>query len=324
MILVGTNDFGPARYLYELVKKRNDIVWVDNPSLRTFFLKNNVHCKKKWEKTENIRLVLTGTCLQDGLDKKLIKWAINNKIPSVSIIDHWTLFNERFKLKNKKIFPNYIILNDRYAYKLAVKDNLPKERLFIGGNPIIQKLLANGKVKFNSKERSNKNKKVLFISESLNYFKKGTKIYKGYNEYEVLKILINSLPKYSSITIKKHPSERKEKYKSYFTKYNIKETKISDVNKLAKKYDFFIGMESMMLIQLSFLSQNVISLRPNARHEFFGSKIGLIKDINSSNELVKIFKSNIENKQKEKYLEIKKDYLFSKKRINNFLNKILK
>ena len=51
------------------------------------------------EKIKNIRLVVTGTCLQEGLDKKLVNWAKLNNIKSISCVDHWTLLKDRFKIK---------------------------------------------------------------------------------------------------------------------------------------------------------------------------------------------------------------------------------
>ena len=56
-------------------------------------------------------------------------------------------------------------------YAQAIKEGLPQKKLYIGGNPIIEKFL---KLKdYKSKNKINKKKKkILFISESLNYFKK--------------------------------------------------------------------------------------------------------------------------------------------------------
>ena len=316
MILVGTKDFGPARYLYELTNNHpKEFCWIYSPSLSLFFKEKKIKTLHKWKDLKNIKLVLTGTCLQGGIDKNLLIWAKKNKIPSVSCIDHWTLFKERFKLSNKIIYPDYIILNDKYAFKLAIEEGLPKKKLFVGGNPIIEKLFSKKMTEF-AKHTKNKNmRRILFISESLHYFKKEKHTYKGYSEYQVLRKLINTLTKQDVLTIKKHPSERKEKYSSFKKKYNLKETIVSDLNRLIKNFDFFVGMESMLLIQLSFITSNVISFRPGAK------KIGLVNKAETKEDLEDLLKYKL-IKQKINISKIRRHYLKSEKQIFNFIKKV--
>ena len=322
MILVGTQDFGPARYLFELTNNhKSEFSWIYSSSLASFFRENKIVTISKWNNLKNVKLVVTGTCLQEGTDKNLLIWAKQNKIPSVSCIDHWTLFKERFKLKNKTIYPDYIILNDKIALKLAIDEGLPRNKLFVKGNPVIEKLLSSKKSIISNKNINKKKRKILFISESLSYFKKGSCLYKGYTEYQVLQILINSLSSFDSVPIKKHPSERKNKYVSIMKIHGLKETTISNPKNLIKHFDIFVGMESMLLIQLSFMTNNTISLRPDAKKDFFANKIGLIKKAETKEDLQKLLKSNF-IKQKIKSDKTRKNYLQSSKNIYNFLKKV--
>ena len=48
--------------------------------IKSFYAHQKIEPVKKWKKIKNIRLVVTGTCLQEGLDKKLVNWAKLNNI----------------------------------------------------------------------------------------------------------------------------------------------------------------------------------------------------------------------------------------------------
>ncbi len=317
MILIGTQDFGPAKYLYEITKGENNFIWAYNANLKNFFNENKISTIKKWKNLTNIELVVTGTCLQNGIDKQVLIWSKTHKIKSISCIEHWTNIKERFKYKKKIIYPNFIILNDKFVYAQAIKEGLPQKKLYIGGNPIIEKFL---KLKdYKSKNKINKKKKkILFISESLNYFKKNKNNHKGYNEYQVLNIILNSMSKEFSLTIKKHPSEREIKYINYKKKFGINETKVADPLKLLNKYDYFIGMESMLLIQLSFISNYVISIRPNSINDFIPISYNLMFTASNSKELEIIINSS-SLKKKNKNKNLKQMYISSSKKIKNFI-----
>ena len=110
--------------------------------------------------------------------------------------------------------------------------------------------------------------------------------------------------------------------------YGLKETTISNPKNLIKHFDIFVGMESMLLIQLSFMTSNTISLRPNAKKDFFANKIGLIKKAETKEDLQKLLKSSF-TEQKTSFTEQKirrdktrKNYLQSSNNIYNFLKKV--
>ena len=133
-------------------------------------------------------------------------------------------------------------------------------------------------------------------------------------------MIVKSLPKNFILYLKKHPSERKDKYKNYKKKFKIREIQDIYSFKIKNKIDFFIGMESMLLLELSLLSDNVISLRPNAKQDFIGEKVGMTIEAKSINDLLNIYsnKKNTLNKNiKKKYLS---QYKFSKERILKLIN----
>ena len=103
--------------------------------------------------------------------------------------------------------------------------------------------------------------------------------------------------------------------------HGLKETKISNPKNLIKHFDIFVGMESMLLIQLSFMTSNTISLRPDAKKDFFASKIGLINKAETKEDLQKLLKSSF-TEQKIKSDKTRNNYLQSSKNIYNFLKKV--
>ncbi len=85
-----------------------------------------------------INLLVCGTSLENNLESKYLKIAIDSNIRTISIIDHWTNFDIRFKLNKGFLFPDYILLNDEYAFKKAKKSGLPENKLKIVGNPHLE------------------------------------------------------------------------------------------------------------------------------------------------------------------------------------------
>lgn len=288
MILYAAQDPGPSIYI-------------------KFFLENTKYSIKKIKKfselkkinKKKIELVISGTSLGNSIDKKIINWAKKNKILSISIIEHWTLFKNRFLLKKKYYYPDYILVNDNTAKKLAIADGIPTDKIIISGNLILKKILKKRKKKIIPR-----NKNILFISEPISetYSKSLISSY-SYDEFKTLEYVLKNKPKNSKITIKMHPKEKDDKYSKYKTVVKTIRNKNLDI--LSKNYYFIIGMTSMLLIELGIIRNDIISFRPNSKIKFFASKLGLMKDIMSEKSLKKYFKNKPKNNN-EKYLnEIK-------------------
>ena len=72
-------------------------------------------------------------------NKQIINYCVRNNIKSISILDSWGNYEERFFYKKKQYIPDHIIVNDLENYKQLKKIGIKKTKIFIGGNPIIQK-----------------------------------------------------------------------------------------------------------------------------------------------------------------------------------------
>lgn len=269
MILLGSSDEGPKKYL--------DCIKYINLREKLFFIDKGKMHKLKSIKKKNIKLIITGTSLGNSIDKKLVHFGKVNKIITLSIIEHWTNFQSRFKLKNKNHFPDRILVNDKMALNFAIKNKLPKEKLDVVGNLRLEKI-ENYKLKNLSKWAISLKKKykkiVLFVSEPIKQDKKLLDTDYKCDEIYTLNKLINSIDKSVLLIIKVHPNEKIDKFLSYEKKNIIikKKMNFTDMVKLPTK---IIGIKSMLLIELALLRDNIISFRPIIDKMFIGESLGL-------------------------------------------------
>jgi len=305
MIIIGASEIGSLEYIKLLLLQINKYKIINN-------YKEFVRIVKKY----NNVTILTGTCIGYKLDKQIINYCVKHNIKSISILDSWGNYEERFFFKKKQYIPDYIIVNDLENYKQLKKIGIKKSKIFIGGNPIIQKYIIkhNKNNYINQKNNLNLPQRILFISEP--YKENFKKHYKKYlfDEFSVLRKII-SINKNSKILIKLHPSEDKNKYEN-FTNGNIKVLRKINYN-ILNRFNFkIIGMTSILLIKLSLIHNKVYSFIPNNSKSFLARNIFNIKFIYS----IRVLKNIIDNEKKNKNKFNIKSYKNSKKIISNFIN----
>ena len=273
---------------------------------------------------KNIKLVITGAALGDSIDKKLIRHAKKINRTSVSIIEHWSWYRKRFELNGNLILPDHIIVNDDYAKKQAINDGLPAGKIFVGGNPHLEKLSKSKLSDVNVESWKKKNnffgkKIILFITEAL----KGssgpdTEDNLGYDEYEVLHDIIEILPDNAVLVIKTHPEEENDKYIRYQSDC-VRIFQNMSIDCMVKVPDLIIGMASMLLIELAMFRDDIISYRPNARKGFVGEKIGATHYAETNTQL----KNYLLDPPSSSSMPFRKKYKGSGKRISKFLHSLI-
>jgi len=328
MIVFGTSNIGPLKYLLSFEKSiKEKVIWIANKKTKKI-LKDRKIVKLKDLKYYKIQLVITGTSYKFKIDKKLILFAKNKKIKSISFIEHWGLYYRRFRYKNTLLLPDKILVNDKIAKHDCIKEGLPKEKIVIGGNPRLEEIVIKiNNIKYKKNNISNLNKKyykigtekkILFISEHLKNLQKNSSDYLGYSEFEVLNSIINNVKKTNIIFIKLHPSEDVKKYKKYINQKNIFIDKSFDMIEIIKSYDIIIGMGSMLLLELSIYDKPIFSFRPNYTKQFIGDRFINIQEINNINENKLYYSKNLveKNIKLENFLGSKNKIL---KIIKNFI-----
>ena len=76
-----------------------------------------------------IDVLITGTSMPTGNELRFLEIAKKKGIFSISIIDHWTNFKNRFLLEDNYIYPNLIAVIDEKAKKIAVEEGIPSKLL---------------------------------------------------------------------------------------------------------------------------------------------------------------------------------------------------
>jgi hypothetical protein len=298
VILFVVNDAGPAKYLAYVAKKLDKNQYrcissnISSKIFTEFGIKSSSNINDININIKSIDLIVTGTCLQSGIDKEFIQIAKRYKIKTISIIEHWSLYKKRFELNERYFFPDKIFINDSLAFEEAINSGIERELLQIMGNPVLEYIKKKNysnkeKLKWKEDLQIHKEKKITtFISESLREdFPKGSKDYQGFDEFDVLNDILINLRNENVLIVKLHPEESKEKYNFLKIFPNILIFEREDVGKLISFSDTLVGMGSMLLIEAAMTESNVYSYRPNEKISFVGNTNGMVKKINNTKEL---------------------------------------
>lgn len=206
-------------------------------------------------------------------------------IRSITLIDSWQKYKERFSLNNSNLLeaiPYKICALDKKCKEDLIKNGFSKRNIIISGNPAWEKL---NKIYEDINEI-----KIQDVYLNLNLFKSSKYIifisqpiserddYKlPYDEVSVLNSLINTIKKLNAseknkfiLFIKKHPSEKYKKFASIIKQNNgmvffLKENTLS-IYELSKFSVACVGMFSMLLKELEMIGTQVISYQPTSNN----------------------------------------------------------
>ena len=68
-----------------------------------------------------VDFIITSTSWQSDIERETIYFAKKRSKYTVSMLDHWSNYKERFNYKGKIILPDEIWTLDKYAFKIAKK-----------------------------------------------------------------------------------------------------------------------------------------------------------------------------------------------------------
>ncbi len=213
--------------------------------------------------------ILTGTGWESNFERKAIIRARSLGIKSVSFLDHWVNYLERFKEKDEIILPDEIWVGDTDAKRIANKI-FKKTPVLLKKNPYFEDLI--NEIKYIKKIKTDTPKnKILYVCEPIaNHALKqhGNSMYWGYTEQDALRFFISNISVICNfvdlITIRPHPSEPKDKYKWAKNLTNIpiqfggKKTLIEET----VDANIVVGCESMAMVVGLLAKKRVISTIP--------------------------------------------------------------
>jgi hypothetical protein len=218
--------------------------------------------------------VLCGTGWQSDFERQAIVSARALGKKTVSFLDHWVNFRERFVGANNYVLPDEIWVGDIEAERIA-RAQFVDIPIILQPNHYIEDLLV--EISRIRKPRSDSIfKRILYVCEPIaqhSLLQFGNEHHWGYTEHEALSFFLNNvsaLGRYiGSITIRPHPSEPKDKYDRLRNLYSLtlvhggQKTLLEEI----LESDIVVGCDSMAMVVGLLASKRVVSSIPPGGRE---------------------------------------------------------
>jgi len=205
-------------------------------------------------------VVLTGTGWASNLEKMAIRMAKDRQVKSVSFLDHWCNYRERFELDGEQVLPDDLWVGDAYAMKLA-REIFCDAPVRLIENPYLMDIRDEIDLLSEQQGGGNDCVHILYICEPVSphaLIKSGRDDAFGYTEFEAMDLFVSHLHGLVEsagkiqVRLRPHPSESPEKYARYAGKESGPlEITISHGNTLIDDCawsDLVVGMNSMALV----------------------------------------------------------------------------
>ena len=251
MIIIASSEYGATRYIRGFLDEADqkgeglDFCYFGSPELA-----NILGVESQGEVLDDIdygkvELVLTGTGIGHTIDKKMWRSASANGVHSRALVDHWSVYPERFKDANgNSFFPSSIGLLDDNAKALAGLAGYPMERCFVAGNPRFLSLAGDIQPKIRTGHLS----RVCFLHEDiepdLRLDRTLPKKMSFFDLFDAFCYEAQQAKLDIDIKIRSHPASANR----LSALASLDES--PDLETLASSYDVFIGIETMLLVDL--------------------------------------------------------------------------
>lgn len=274
MICLVSHDAGGAELLSSWARSNrgNFLYNIKGPAIRIFKkkFKNFQNSNKKIIKKKT-NIFITGTSKKSFHELSIIKYAKKNKIKSISIIDHWINYKERFSRNNQEILPDEIWVTDKIALNLAKK--VFNIKVILKKNYYLMDFVKS----FNNlKKKKNKIKKmILYLTTNTNNKKRDlTKLNYFFRKKEYY------IDKKIPVVVKIHPSENISKYNSLIKKFKFaKFVKNDDLIQLLVKCKYVVGYNSMAMYLASKVKKKIFHADNNLKKNILPIKINKLEKI---------------------------------------------
>ena len=218
--------------------------------------------------------ILTGSSWQSDLEWRAIVRAHELGKPSVTFLDHWINYRERFLRNGKECLPDEIWVGDEHAARIA-RGEFANQSIRVVENPYFEDMrqsfaaLASGSVARDDRLV------VLYVTEPMRehgLLHYGDERYFGYTEEEAVHYFLDNLRfigrDIGRIVIRAHPSEPEQKY-AWARELVGTQLVISEGKRLIDDIvaaDIVVGCESMAMVVALLGGKRVISAIPPGGH----------------------------------------------------------
>jgi hypothetical protein len=250
-----------------------------------------------------IDCVFTGTSHPESsnyFEVNCIRKAVSENIYTISFIDHWVNFKLRFAGLEISEYPHEIWVVDEVAKQLAIKDDLPGEKLFVRGNPYHYYLKNYWQPQYSNKNYFDKLQvpttgfHILFAPDPIS-LRDGNKI-TGFDEAEALNDLLLTTSQWEDVrlVVKCHPLQPVDKLLDIIKRNDSQNCFLireADTLELIQASDLVVGFYSNLLLEAEMLGKRVVRYFPgNPEADLLKHKESLkkIRDINELMDEIKL------------------------------------
>ncbi len=228
--------------------------------------------------TDCDRLVCGTSYQADAWELRMIESARLAGVPSVSLLDSWSNYRERFLLEGRLILPDRIAVMDELAVREMVKEGFDPERLLVTGLPVFDELgswrtrgVGGASHSKTVASLGHRETIVLFASQPLSEMPGAASW--GFHERGVWKDVFCALEtillkrnQRGTMLLKRHPREKgslPEPWGSSDHLNVLEADKSLHYRDWILLSDLVVGMNSNLLLEACYLSCPVISYQPD-------------------------------------------------------------
>ena len=193
--------------------------------------------------------IITGTSQKNSHELEAIQVAKSHSKKTISLLDHWTNYKERFLLFDKLILPNQIWVFDSYAEELALR--------FFKDTKVVRhkNLYIEDQIKYFEEINSQTSQYVLYLCQNLNDHREEI----PFNDIDAISFFLKNkhlcdknskTPKLNTVCIRVHPSQKSfdlQLLKKRFPQIRIiQQTKPSLLNQISES-SYVVGVDTMAM-----------------------------------------------------------------------------
>ena len=271
--------------------KGNFIFSLKGPAIQIF--RKNFGEVKNYDLNELIKKskwLICGTSWQSEHENKALYLAEKSGILAVSVLDHYTCYEERYIKENYNTIPKEIWVADEKSSVLA-QNLAPNSKIKIVGDLYLESFRSKF-MSLNLSSLPNNNLVILYLMEPFSEQAKmqyGDENYWKFTEFTAFEYFLNKISditasKSSTIYIRKHPSESYGKYDHLIGRYINYDIKISTEDELLfdmARSNIIVGVDSIALLAAAAIEKPVYSsLPPNTvEPSFVTKKVTYLRDL---------------------------------------------
>ena len=277
-LAVVAHDAGGAEILSSFIRRTSmqPLYSLEGPAMGVFKRKiDNINILPLEQALEQADWLLTGTSWQSEIELDAITMARKMGKRSVSFLDHWVNYRERFERNGILTLPDELWVADEYAKALACA-TFPGLSVQLTDNPYLKDMQEQARQYLPQHTKVGAALDVLYLGQPVRdpaLRMHNDALFWGYTEEDALRYFLQSLEILGSpvarINIRLHPSETAGKYDwvQAETSVSINCAQEPDLLKQIMQADVVAGCASMAMVIALSLGKKVISTIPPAGPE---------------------------------------------------------